>query len=92
MPKPQVRIESLPNLGPRSAQMLEAAGIRTLTQLRRHGAAKAYARVKAIDSRASLNLLWAMEAALSGRTWQDVARKDRLRLLLAVEDCAQQPR
>ena len=84
---PTDRIESLPNLGPKSAQMLRSAGIRTLAQLKKHGAVKAYLKVRAIDKRASLNLLWALEAALSDRSWQDVARNDRLRLLLAVEDC-----
>jgi DNA transformation protein len=83
---PVDRIASLPNLGPKSAQMLRAAGIHTLAQLKKHGAVKAYLKVRTIDPRASLNLLWALEAALTGRTWQDVARNDRLRLLLAVED------
>jgi DNA transformation protein and related proteins len=82
------QIESLPNLGPKSAQMLRAAGIRTVAQLERHGAVKAYVQVRAVDKTASLNLLWALEAALTGRAWQNVARNDRLRLLLAVEDCS----
>jgi DNA transformation protein len=86
--KPDSRIESLPNLGPKSALMLRAAGIRTSMQLKRLGAVKAYVKVRATDERASLNLLWGLEAALSGRSWQDVARNDRLRLLLAVEDCS----
>jgi len=80
------KIESLPNLGPKSAQMLRSVGIRTLAQLKKHGAVEAYVKVRAIDKRASLNLLWALEAALTGRAWQDIARNDRLRLLLAVED------
>jgi DNA transformation protein and related proteins len=85
------RIASLPNLGPKSAQMLRSAGIRTLAQLKKHGAVKVYVKVRAIDKGASLNLLWALEAALSGRSWQDVARNDRLRLLLAVEDLLRPP-
>ena len=80
------RIESLPNLGPKSAQMLRSAGIRTLAQLEKHGAVDAYVKVRAVGGRASLNLLWALEAALTDRGWQDVARNDRLRLLLAVEE------
>lgn len=85
--KNSAQMESLPNLGPKSAQMLRSAGIRTLAQLKKHGAVEAYVKVRARDKRASLNLLWALEAALTGRAWQDVARSDRLRLLLAVEDC-----
>jgi DNA transformation protein and related proteins len=85
-PKKSAQMESLPNLGPKSVQMLRSAGIRTLAQLKKHGAVEAYVKVRAIDKRASLNLLWALEGALTGRAWQDVAKKDRLRLLLAVED------
>ena len=88
MNKLNERIESLPNFGPRSAQMLQSAGIRNRAQLKKHGAVKAYVMVRAVDTRASLNLLWALEAALSDRAWQDVAWNDRLRLLLAVEDCS----
>ena len=65
--------------------MLRSAGIRSLAQLKRLGAVKAYVKVRAVDQSASLNLLSAPEAALSGRAWQHVAKNDRLRLLLAVE-------
>jgi DNA transformation protein len=33
----------------------------------------------------SLNLLWALEGALTGRPWQVVAKEHRLSLLLALE-------
>ncbi len=79
-------LADLPNLGPKSQQMLAAAGIHTLTQLRELGSVRAYVRVKQSNVGASLNLLWALEGALSGKRWQDVAKDDRLRLLLAVED------
>jgi len=42
--------------------------------------------VRAHDPRASLNLLWALEGALTGRPWEDVARNDRLTLLLQLEN------
>ncbi|HLY96975.1 MAG TPA: TfoX/Sxy family DNA transformation protein, partial [Sideroxyarcus sp.] len=50
------------------------------------GAVRAYAQVKRSGACSSLNLLWAMEGALSGRHWQEVAKHDRLRLLLELED------
>lgn len=81
-----MNIADLPNFGPKSQQMLERAGIRTVEQLSKLGSVRAYLQVKNCDGKASLNLLWAMEGALSGRHWQEVARQDRLRLLLAVED------
>ena len=65
--------------------MLAAAGIATLAQLRRVGPVAAYARVRRTGANASLNLLWALEGALTGLAWQTVAREHRLSLLLALE-------
>lgn len=79
-------ISELANLGPKSSAMLALAGIASLDELRAIGAAAAYLRVKRVSAGASLNLLWAIEGALSGRRWQDVARDDRCRLLLALDD------
>jgi len=76
----------LANLGPVSKRMLAAAGITSVETLRRLGAVEAYRRVRSHDPRASLNLLWALEGALTGRPWEDVARNDRLSLLLQLEN------
>lgn len=85
-------LTSLPGLGPKSAQMLRAAGIRTLAQLRALGAVRAYLAVRTRDRSASLNLLWALEGALTQRSWQEVARQDRLRLLLELEEAQPRPK
>ncbi len=81
-----MNIADLPNFGPKSQQMLEQAGIHTIEQLRELGAVRAYLQVKQHSGNASLNLLWAMEGALSGRHWQEVAKHDRLSLLMQLED------
>jgi DNA transformation protein len=88
MPTP----DALPNLGPVSRQMLADVGIDSVSALRRLGAVAAYAKVKAKHPRASLNLLWALEGALTGLSWQDVAREHRTSLLLALESVEQQRR
>lgn len=80
------RIADLPNFGPKSQQMLEQAGIKTVAQLRELGAVRAYLQVKRSGGNASLNLLWAMEGALTGQHWQVVAKEERLRLLMELED------
>ena len=81
------RIDALPGLGPKSRDMLAAAGITTTAQLQALGSVRAYARVRARPgNNASLNLLWALEGALSGRDWREVARTDRTRLVLELED------
>jgi DNA transformation protein len=79
------QLTELPNLGPKSQQMLNAVGIQNLAQLRKLGAVRAYAQVKRVNPRASLNLLWALEGALTGLPWQTVAREHRTSLLLALE-------
>jgi DNA transformation protein len=80
------RLEDLPNLGPVSARRLAEAGITSVAALRRLGAIEAWRRVRGHWPGASLNLLWALEGALTGRGWQEVARTERTRLLLALDD------
>jgi DNA transformation protein len=75
----------LPNLGPKSQQMLQVAGIRSVAQLRKLGSVAAYVKVKNAGAPVSLNLLWALEGALTGLPWQVVAREHRTSLLLALE-------
>ena len=81
-----MNIPDLPNLGPKSQQMLAKAGIHSVEQLRQLGAAQAFVQTKQAVQSTSLNLLWALEGALSGRHWQEVVKHDRLSLLLQVED------
>lgn len=65
--------------------MLERSGITSVARLRKMGAARAYVMVKRKEKSVSLNLLWALEGALTDRSWQEVAKQDRLSLLLQVE-------
>ena len=81
----QSPFNALPGLGPASAAMLWRAGIHTERQLRELGSVAAYVQVKQTSPQASLNLLWALEGALSGMCWQDVARQHRTSLLLALD-------
>jgi DNA transformation protein len=84
MPR-SIPISELPNLGPKSQEMLARAGITTLAQLRRTGSVKAYVRAKRAGANVSLNLLWALEGSLTGLPWQTVARDHRTSLLLALD-------
>ena len=78
-------IADLRGLGPKSQAMLALAGITTVSQLRQLGAVEAYVRTKSVAPSVSLNLLWGLEAAITGEPWQVVARKHRMSLLLALE-------
>ncbi len=63
-------LAGLRDLGPRSAAMLTAAGVRTRDELARLGAIGACARVQATGKRVSLNLAYAIEGALTDCDWR----------------------
>ncbi|EXI66863.1 MAG: Regulator of competence-specific genes [Candidatus Accumulibacter adjunctus] len=85
MPK-QNSIAGLPNLGPKSQRVMAGAGVTSVAQLRKLGAVAAYVMAKRSGTNVSLNLLWALEGALTGVHWQEVARVHRTSLLLALEE------
>lgn len=78
-------VEELRNLGKSSARMLATAGIRSAKQLAKMGAVPAYLAVKAAGCKPSLNLLWAIEGALTDRDWRTVSRDERTSLLLQLD-------
>ena len=81
----ELELAALANLGPESARAVVAAGITSVEELRRLGSVVAYAKVKKHQPAVTLNLLWALEGALSSLPWQTDAREHRTSLLLALE-------
>lgn len=79
-------IKNLRNLGPQSAKMLAKAGIVSNEKLRSLGSVAAFLAVKRAGCTPSNNLLWALEGALTDQDWKEIAHKDRLRLLIQLED------
>jgi DNA transformation protein len=78
-------LASMAHLGPKSATMLAQAGITSAEHLAMLGSVAAFAMVKRSGARVSLNLLWAIEGALTGQSWQTVASLHRASLLLALD-------
>ncbi len=76
----------LGKLGPKSQEALGRIGIRTDDELRTLGSVAAFLRVKRSGGCGSLNLLWGIEAALTGKPWRVVAKEDRLSLLCQLEE------
>ena len=66
-----------------SALKFNAPGLDT-ADLQALGSVAAYVAVKRVAPQASLNLLWALEGALTGEHWQRVATEHRTSLLLAL--------
>jgi DNA transformation protein and related proteins len=64
---------SLPGIGPVTQGHLREAGIRTVSELKAIGSVEAYRRLKfMLPRQASLNALYALEAALRGCHWLDL--------------------
>lgn len=87
---PQTPIARLRNLGAASQRMLSNAALHTLGNLEAVGSVEAYWRVMQAQQQLtrpapSLNLLWAIEGALTDLPWQTVAREHRTSLLLALD-------
>lgn len=79
-------LASLPGLGPKSQAMLAAAGARSVEQMRQLGAVRVFLMVRRAGLQPSLNLLWALEGALTGQHWQRVAKEHRTSLLFALDE------
>ncbi len=80
-------IETLSNIGPKSARMLEQIGVATIDELRQLGSVNAYQKLQfCFANQLSLNFLWAMHAGLQDRDWRDVTteEKDNLKEQLAA--------
>ena len=78
-------IAELLNLGERSAQMLAAAGITSVGQLRDLGPVVAFLAIKQAGQRPSINLLWAIAAGLQNRHWADLDDEEKAKLRRELE-------
>lgn len=69
----------LPNIGTVLEEQLNEVGIATAEQLKKVGSRQAWLNIKAIDNTACLNRLCALEGAIQGIRWHnlaDVVKKD----------------
>ncbi len=79
-------LRDLKNLGPASEKVLIAAGINSVDQLINLGAIGCYQKVIEHETKyKNLNLLYALEGAIRDTHWQEIARHDKMRLLLLLE-------
>ncbi len=74
-------VHRLRSLGPKSAAWLKEIGIETEAELRATGAAAAYRRLKAWNPKGiTLNMLWALHAALADIHWKAIDAETKARL------------
>lgn len=77
-------LSQLKNLGPVSQRWLNAIGIRNKEQLEYVGVTRAYQLIKSQFPEASVNLLWALEGALTGVSWSTLSPERKVELLAEV--------
>lgn len=78
-------IDDLQNLGPPSVEMPAREGVVSAKQLKARGAVAAFVTVKRAGGKSSLNVLWALEGALTNRDWKEVAKQERMSLLMRLD-------
>ncbi len=80
------RISNLPGLGPVSEKLLASIGINSAAELRQLGPVNAYLQLEHAQRKPqSLNLLYAMVAALEQKHWTQIAREEKSRLLTELD-------
>ena len=67
--EPTINVSKLPNLGAFSAKLLGQVGIHTRGELESMGPVGAFLAIRQSGESPSLNLLWAMAAALRNEHW-----------------------
>lgn len=82
--------EALKNLGPVSREWLSAVGINARADLEKLGAVAAFRLVRLQGFNASLNLLYALEAALRDIHWTDLPPAVKAQLKAAARAIKQQ--
>ena len=75
----------LRNIGPKSAAWLRQVGLHTPQALSEAGPVGAFVRIKRAGFRPSLNLLYALEGAITGCHWQEVPPDRRAQLVAEAE-------
>jgi DNA transformation protein and related proteins len=80
-------LEKLPNIGAILADRLRDAGVCDAAELRRLGAAAAFAKIRAeLPADASGHTLFALEGAIRGTRWTSIPQEERATLASRVFD------
>ena len=72
------------NIGPKSEAWLRQVGVRTIEDLKQHGALGTFLKVKRAGFKPSLNLLYALAGAELGCHWTALTPEHKQELVLAV--------
>jgi DNA transformation protein len=79
-------LSELKGLGAVSVGWLTQAGIHSTRQLRQADLYALYARIKSQQSKAGINLLYALMGAVEGQDWRKIAKERRSEVLMRLDD------
>ena len=83
MPKSDLPVASLENIGPTIARRLREVGIRTRADLARVGPARTFQLICERHPRETISVcyyLYSLEGALRGRKWDDIGERRKAQL------------
>ena len=82
------KLNELKGLGPKSVQCLNEISIYTKSDLEKIGPVCAFLKLKneCQTMKPSLNILYAMIGALEDTHWKTIAKNEKIRLLMELED------
>jgi len=80
-----MQVENLPGLGPKSAKWLNEINIFTREDLITSAPVTIMVRLERAGITPGLNMLYALVGAIEGIHWQEVARKRKAELVLALD-------
>lgn len=83
-----VKISDLPNLGPKSEEWLAELGIESRAELERVGSVEVYRLLRQRGIPASLNLVYAIEAALLDIHWTKLPPEMKMELRKQIRTIA----
>jgi len=73
-------LSMLPNIGKTVEKQLNEVGVETIKQLIEIGSKQAWLRIKGIDDSACINRLYALEGAIQGIRWHNLAEEVKVEL------------
>ena len=80
-------LKDLKGLGPKTEKQLNDIGIYTKADLTQIGSIKAFIKLSNdSDIKPSLNFLYAMAGAIEDKHWREIAKNDKGRLLIELEE------
>ncbi|MFN0119504.1 MAG: TfoX/Sxy family DNA transformation protein [Blastocatellia bacterium] len=85
MPEEKAKSDGIKNIGPVSMQWRRAVGVHSLADLERTGSLETFRLIRAHGFNASLNLLYALEAALLDCHWTALTPDVKARLKAAAK-------